>query len=236
MNGRFAATSGAYLVADEFELSPGETHEWFTVADMGLDHRALVKLQHALKAPDELRHALIESCTANTRGLRHRVAAANGLQHTADRAASVHHFSNVMFNAMRGGTLDSGYECPRKDFAKFLKSRSTVVFARHERWVAELPERISLTTLAGEASRRGDAQLRRLANEYLPLCFSRRHGDPSRRGIVSPLRPAMPAASRRSATAGTGATFSKIGRRSRRVIPRASARWSQSSGALSPLQ
>ncbi len=171
---------GAYLVVDEFELSPGETREWFTVADMGLDHRALVKLQHALKAPDELRQALIESCAANTRGLRNRVAAADGLQHTADRAASVHHFSNVMFNTMRGGTLDRGYDCPREDFARFLKARSTVVFARHEQWVAKLPQRISLTTLASEASRRGDAQLRRLANEYLPLCFSRRHGDPSR--------------------------------------------------------
>ena len=36
---------GAYLVSDEFELAPGESHEWFTVADIGLDHRALVNLR-----------------------------------------------------------------------------------------------------------------------------------------------------------------------------------------------
>jgi hypothetical protein len=171
---------GAYLVADELELAPGQAHEWFTVADTGLDHRALVKLRQALKSPEKVRQALLASTEANTQGLRQRVAAADGLQQTADHAASVHHFSNVMFNVMRGGTLDQGYDCPSADFAKFLKSRNSQIAARHQGWLAKLPERISLTTLAEQAAQQGDTQLRRLANEYLPLCFARRHGDPSR--------------------------------------------------------
>jgi len=171
---------GAYLVADEFALSPGEVHEWFVVADTGLDHRALVDLRHRLAAPEELRSALRESLAANTRGLRHRVAAADGLQQTADRTACAHHFSNVLFNLMRGGTLDHGYCCPRSDFAAFLKTRNTAVHARHRDWLDSLPQELALPTLPEQAAQRGDHQLTRLASEYLPLCFSRRHGDPSR--------------------------------------------------------
>jgi hypothetical protein len=42
---------GAYLVADAVELAPGERHEWFTVADIGLDHSALIALRERLAAP-----------------------------------------------------------------------------------------------------------------------------------------------------------------------------------------
>lgn len=171
---------GAYLVADEFALLPGTTHEWYVVADIGLDHRALVDLGHRLAAPDELRRTLIESLAANRRGLRRRVAAADGLQLTADRAASAHHFSNVLFNVMRGGTLDHGYHCPRADFAAFLKIRNAAVHARHRAWLDSLPEVLALPALPEQAAPCGDRQLTRLAREYLPLCFSRRHGDPSR--------------------------------------------------------
>jgi len=171
---------GAYLVADEFALAPGQAHEWFVVADIGLDHRALVDLGHRLAAPEELRRSLLESLAANTRGLRRRVAAADGLQQTADRTTSAHHFSNVLFNIMRGGTLDHGYRCPRDDFAAFLKTRNAALPARHRAWLDSLPEELLLPDLPEQAAQRGDPQLTRLASEYLPLCFSRRHGDPSR--------------------------------------------------------
>lgn len=171
---------GAYLVADEFELPPGETHEWHFVADTGLDHRALVDLAQRLAAPEELRRSLSESLAANSLGLRRRVAAADGLQRTADRTAGAHHFSNVLFNIMRGGTLDRGYRCPRNDFAVFLRARSVAVHTRHREWLESLPEDLSLPALPGQAAQRNDRQLTRLTREYLPLSFSRRHGDPSR--------------------------------------------------------
>ena len=53
------------------------------------------------------------------------------------------------------------------------------MFARHQEW-AEAFGDVELSELPRLAAERGDPQLARLAREYLPLCFSRRHGDPSR--------------------------------------------------------
>ena len=171
---------GAYLLADSFELAPGDEREWFVVADQGLDHRAVVALRDALSDPLALRARLLASLAANTDGIRARVAAADGLQLTADRSVCVHHFSNTLFNLMRGGALVDGYRCERDDVAAFIGSHNRVLRARWAEWLAALPASLTLAELRTAAVATGDAQLARLARAYLPLCFSRRHGDPSR--------------------------------------------------------
>ena len=171
---------GAYLVADRTELPGAGTHHWLTVADTGLDHSALVALEKKLRNPEKLAADLKQSIADNIRGLRERIAAADGLQDTADRSASVHHFANVLFNCMRGGTLPGSYAFPSGDFAKFLKSRNANLHERHLEWMRQLPEKMTLAELAQRTEKQDDVHLRRLAREYLPLTFSRRHGDPSR--------------------------------------------------------
>ena len=171
---------GAYLVADEIQLGSGKTHEWFTVADYGLDHRAIINLKKQLNDPKKLKAALIASLHENVTGLKKRIGAADGLQQTADRAASIHHFANVMFNCMRGGTLDNGFNFPGPDFAAFILARNSDLHAKHKEWLDQLPATLTLGELRTQAIERMDPQLTRLAREYLPLSFSRRHGDPSR--------------------------------------------------------
>jgi hypothetical protein len=171
---------GAYLVADRMELEAGQGHRWITVADTGLDHCALLGLESKLRTPEKLEAMLGKSVTTNLRGLRNRIAAADGLQETADRSASVHHFANVLFNCMRGGTLTDSYAFPSSDFGKFLKSRNTTLHARYLPWLKGLPEKLTLEELSLLATKQNDVHLNRLAREYLPLTFSRRHGDPSR--------------------------------------------------------
>jgi hypothetical protein len=171
---------GAYLAADNIVLPAKQTHEWFTVADTMLDHSAIVRLRDELGDPSSLEQSLRASIRANEEGLRRRIAAADGLQQTADQAASVHHFANVMFNCMRGGTLNDSYRFPGADFALFIRTRNKAVYAHHRDWLHKLPASITLDELHHEVSRHNDRQLLRLAHEYLPLTFSRRHGDPSR--------------------------------------------------------
>jgi len=171
---------GAYLVADRVELNDGQEHRWITVADTGLDHSAVRSLEGWLRQPEKLADILGQSITDNVHGLRGRMAAADGLQSTADSTASVHHFANVLFNCMRGGTFIESYNFPASDFAEFLKSRNATIHARHLSWLGELPEKLTLGELERLAREQQDVQLNRLAREYLPLTFSRRHGDPSR--------------------------------------------------------
>lgn len=171
---------GAHLVSASVELQPGASHEWVGVADTGLDHAALIKLRARLAAPDQLATDLRADVIATRDALRARIAAADGLQQTGDAAASVHHFANVLFNCMRGGTLPDGYSFPSADFASFIRARNATIHSRHAAWLNSLPPQMDLAQLRANVQAAADPQLLRLAREYLPLTFSRRHGDPSR--------------------------------------------------------
>ena len=171
---------GAYLVADAVELPPKASHRWHVVADTKLDHPALVNLESELGDHAKIRAALLESVAANRSGLRKKIASADGLQQTADCSACAHHFANTLFNCMRGGTLEDSYRFPSPDFAAFLRHRNTALHAKHKAWIDSLPAQMGLAELRGLAAKTNDVHLERLAGEYLPLTFSRRHGDPSR--------------------------------------------------------
>jgi len=170
---------GFYLVEDEVALQPGETIAWVSVVDTALDHAGVVHLRRLLADPESLETTLKVSLAADVAGLRRRVAASDGLQATADRSATMHHVSNTLFNVMRGGTPVAGHRCPAADLARFVASRNRRVHERHRDWLEGLGD-IDLADLAARAPERGDRQLERLCREYLPICFGRRHGDPSR--------------------------------------------------------
>jgi hypothetical protein len=172
--------TGAFLAVDSVQLAPGESHEWLNVVDTRMDHAAIVRLKRELRSPGHLRQDLEASLRDSLSGLRRLVAGADGLEETADAAAGAHHFSNVTFNCMRGGTFADSDRFPRTDVAAFLSARNTSVARRHADWPASLPERLTLRQLREAAGATGDPELVRVLREYLPLTFSRRHGDPSR--------------------------------------------------------
>jgi hypothetical protein len=171
---------GSYLVADRVELEPGQQHSWFSVADTRLDHAGLVLLRERLATPNLLEAELRAAVSADRESLRRVVAAADGLQHTADEAATVHHFTSALFNCLRGGTFLDSYRFPRRDLDTFLRAQNASLHTRVEGWLATLPETISLDSLRSAMEATGDPQLRRLCGSYLPVIYSRRHGDPSR--------------------------------------------------------
>ena len=171
---------GAYLLATNLELEPLAFREWIVAADIGLDHTAISRLREKLSTPEKLAAEVAADLSTGVLALRKRIAGAGAIQQTADERTSIHHFANVLFNCMRGGTLHDNYRFPREDFVAFLKSRNVDMLHRHETWVASLSDPCTLEELRTRAMDPGDVQLARLAGEYLPICFSRRHGDPSR--------------------------------------------------------
>jgi hypothetical protein len=181
--GRFAA----YLVSESFQLEPEASREWFMVADTGLDHASVVAVRGRLAGgstgeenlTEELAEELRQAFRDEALGLRTRVAAVDGFQATADRLATAHHASNALFNIMRGGLPAAGSSCPPGDLTAFLAERNRTVLERHRAW-AESADGRDREAVVAEAARRGDRQLTRLLGEYMPLSFSRRHGDPSR--------------------------------------------------------
>lgn len=171
---------GAHLLVAEIALQPGNSHDWILAADTGLDHAALGELGERLREPERFRAEITADLTAGVAALRKRIAGAGANQQTADANVGIHHFANVLFNCMRGGTLDNNYRFPVHDFRHFLQCRNLHLLRKHEAGLATLPDPCSLQQLANHGDAQGDPQFSRLAGEYLPICFSRRHGDPSR--------------------------------------------------------
>jgi len=171
---------GAWLAMDAVEIAAGAEHRWTCVADTALDHASVLSLARELEDPETLEASLHASLADGQQKLRKRAASADGLQKTSQPDLDAHHFANTVFNCMRGGVPDDGYEFPSFDFAEFLRARSRRVAGRHMAWLESLPAKLDRDELQRLALPTGDPQLMRLAREYLPLLFSRRHGDPSR--------------------------------------------------------
>ena len=171
---------GSFLVHTTLDLEPGRTHRWHIVADVAQRHGDIARTDAALQSPVDLSRQVdddIEACSAE---LRNIVAGADGVQTTCEPKVDAHHFANTLFNVMRGGTFAGGTAIESRRFSSFIAERNADVAERRAAWLAELPGSIDVTELRNRASDVGDADLTRLAHEYLPLSFSRRHGDPSR--------------------------------------------------------
>ncbi|MCB8968810.1 MAG: hypothetical protein H6660_18165 [Ardenticatenaceae bacterium] len=173
--------AGAYLVNAELELAAAATHAWHVVADVNQDSADVVSLAQLLLADKETIVQQLEAdIDAGTAVLLNYVAAADGLQQTAEPTTGAHHFANVMFNVMRGGIFNGGYQVEKQDLLDFVATRNRPLAQAHAAWLAALPDKMTVDDLYAALAQAGVPDLVRLGYEYLPLTFSRRHGDPSR--------------------------------------------------------
>ncbi len=170
---------GSYLLQGTVTVPGGGSTDWVMVADTGLGHAALHD-RLAAAADPSVRDRIIADIARGRDRLAGLLAAADSVQHTADGVADAHHLSNVLFNSMRGGILTDGYHLDVGDLAAFLRVRNRPVHDAHAPRLRDLGAWAPLATVRAMAEETGDADLIRLVLEYLPLSFSRRHGDPSR--------------------------------------------------------
>lgn len=171
---------GAYLLNATLDLGPRESQAWSIVADVAQTQSQVVGLRSYLNGTADPMSEVGRTVKDGSDSLVARLAHADALQRSGDRMATAHHFANVLYNVMRGGTFVSDREIERADFVDYLHQRNGVVTARHQAALDQLPETIEHAELMDRIEELGDDQLLRLALGYLPLAFSRRHGDPSR--------------------------------------------------------
>ncbi|RPJ59111.1 MAG: hypothetical protein EHM23_15225 [Acidobacteria bacterium] len=171
---------GAYFVNLETTLPAEGQQAWHMVAEVNQTASRVAALNQKLASDDGIAGEIESDISEGTRNLRKIVASADGLQLTEDRLSTARHFANVLFNVMRGGIFDSGYEISRKDLDEFVRKANSHVHSRHADWLATLPDPVRYTELLSRAEATGDPALLRACLEYMPLTFARRHGDPSR--------------------------------------------------------
>jgi len=171
---------GAYMVYESYGLAPGETTQRVIVAEVNQGPSDVTSLIRMLQAED-LTQVVREDVILGTRRLIELVGLSDGLQHTGNPLKSARHYSNTLFNVMRGGVFPHGYQLPVSDFGTFLRQRNKQVHHRTKAFIAGSKGKfISYNDLVTQARQMNDPDLLRLVHEYLPLAFSRRHGDPSR--------------------------------------------------------
>ncbi len=171
---------GAYFVLSSIFLPTKGEKNWKIIANVNQDQPQIVALTQAIKANPNLQKEIQEDIDLGTKNLIQLVAASDGLQFTADQLKDTRHFSNTLFNIMRGGIFDDNYQIEKGDFSTYLMNANKKVFEKNEDFIKNLNTVFNKEELNRRLLISGDPDLIRLCKEYLPLKFSRRHGDPSR--------------------------------------------------------
>ncbi|MCF7939904.1 MAG: hypothetical protein K9L68_15025, partial [Spirochaetales bacterium] len=171
---------GAFLLSGSVELQAGQTSSWILAADVDRNPADVVELRRFLLQEKNPAAVIREDISRGVERLKMLVGRADGFQLGNDPLITDRHYSNVLFNIMRGGVFISGYDIEKEDFLRFLGEWNRDVKAEHGGFLDFLPGRIVLGNLMKNLDATGDGDLLRLGLEYLPLSFSRRHGDPSR--------------------------------------------------------
>jgi len=171
---------GAYFLQSTVSLSPQGSKEWIIVSEINQDSSDLKKLMQFLKMDKEIFKSVLDDVDEGTEKLIKIVAESDGLQLTNDRLGTSRHFSNVLFNLMRGGIFDDSYSIDKNDFILFLNATNKNVLKRNNEFLDNLDNKIVHSTLITKIKELDDSEFIKLSLEYLPITFGRRHGDPSR--------------------------------------------------------
>ncbi len=174
------AARGAYYVISEYQLSKNHDICWYIMADVNKDSTDVVNLDAYIKNKEDKAADLEADIATGTLRLVKIVAAADGLQLGNDELINARHFSNTLYNVMRGGIFTDNYRIDRDDFRLYVQHCNREVSEQYSEELQKLPPIINLGELTARVNSIGNPDLERICLEYLPLTFSRRHGDPSR--------------------------------------------------------
>lgn len=171
---------GVYFTHLTLELAPEECKQWWIIANTEQHQGQIAALKERLNSLGNLNDALLRSIDAGSDRLASIMARADGFQATAEKEVSVHHYANTLFNVLRGGIFANQYHISKRDFLSTLAHFNKSLADDTKQLFGDLGEWVELQQLQRIAIDNQNLQLLRLVNEYLPITFGRRHGDPSR--------------------------------------------------------
>lgn len=174
------AEKGAYFIHASVSIPSEQESHWYIVANVDQSMAKVTSLQRILGDVGPLPALLEQELEASKTSLREMLGSVDAMQLTNDPLSSGRHLSNVLFNIMRGGTFQDQYQIESEDLVEFVQCFNRQVFERHRSFFEALPAGLGYQQLQHAVKALDDRDLQRLCLEYLPLSFSRRHGDPSR--------------------------------------------------------
>ena len=91
---------GSYFINFKANLKPKQIKEWQILADIGLDHSGVAKLEKNLRQTKKLKADISKDIDAGQSELVKLISSSDGIQKTQDRNRNIRHFSNTLFNIM----------------------------------------------------------------------------------------------------------------------------------------
>jgi len=174
------AEKGAYFICADIQLPANEQTQWMFIADVNQTISTITKVSEKIKKDSNIKTSIQEDIDRGTSHLLELAGASDAIQLSANKLRNTRHFSNTLFNIMRGGIFDNNYQIEKWDFSAYLAQANTIVFENAQTELGILSDQFTLSQLKEIAYQSQDKDFRRLCLEYMPLKFSRRHGDPSR--------------------------------------------------------
>lgn len=169
-------------IAKNLELNENSSDSWEQVFDTFLTSAQIANLQNELLNRESARNKILEDIKKTDELMSTYLGEADGIQESAQIMTSAHHRANVMFNIMRGGFFADNGKINGGDFIKFIGERNKSKVEEAKKVLGDLCSTNSIPKekIEEKILNANDKQLTRLYLEYMPIIFSRRHGDPSR--------------------------------------------------------
>ena len=174
------AEKGAYFINKKIELRENSSKQWMIICNVNQTISDIVRLKKSIITDKEIITKVKNDIVLGSSNLRELVGNSDGLQLTNDKLRMIRHFSNTMFNIMRGGIFDENYQIEKNDFLSYMSKSNSSIFQSFNETLNNLPDNFTLHHLKSISENISNHDFKRLCTESLPLKFSRRHGDPSR--------------------------------------------------------
>lgn len=171
---------GAFYVSTTVEMDACDSKKWVIVSELNQTVGKIESLMKEIDSSQSILEKLEKDVQKGDDNLKKLVFDADGFQMTKNTKTIYRHFSNTLYNIMRGGIYANGYDIDSQDLILFIEKWNKEVYQTHLEFLNGLPESVNFFDLIGMVQLRKDVELERLVREYLPLTYSRRHGDPSR--------------------------------------------------------
>lgn len=175
------AKRACFFVNSSFSLNPTGREEWVVVSEVEQSSAKVQNLINLLDGEENVREGVFQDISKTTVELKRMVGLADGLQKGSDLLSTGRHFSNVLFNIMRGGIFEDQYKIDHADLSEYVQIINRKVFKQNDSFFNRIKQSgINRMQLMDGIAANLKPDLHRICSEYLPLSFSRRHGDPSR--------------------------------------------------------
>jgi len=171
---------GSYFIFCDFDLNSNEKKDWLIIADISQGPSDVPATNNMLRKGSNLTEQIHEDISKGSDKLNRLVGMCDGIQVSSNELTNTRHFSNSLFNIMRGGIFHNDYMVDIPDFIEFTGRWNSRVLKRHLPFLRNLKNPLHYRELSEQGETQNDPDLNRIISEYLPLSFSRRHGDPSR--------------------------------------------------------